>query len=264
MRAPLLLIATLAATHTMAASTVADGAAAHFKFSYGKVGFHAVKADLSTDQLSATTQVAPKLKSVWSFISDARPVAALTGTFFAFESQQPVADVIVNGAQVATGYRGSVLGIDWFGRPRILNAITREPFDYLEYRYAVRGGVRVLEKGKVSPNPKAQGFKDPRIWGSAPRTAVGLTGNGKLLLVATRQSITLSTLGNALKSQGAVDALSFDGGGSTMLYFNGDLLISPQRPLVNVIMIEKRSPLDSLFRKKREADMAQKSGQPLR
>lgn len=229
-------------------SSTADGAAAHYKFKYGNAGFQAVLADTSSPTITATAQFHPKLTNVWNMIEKTQPIAAITGTFFAFENQKPVADVVINGEQKATGYRGSILAIDWYGKVSIQNGITRKPFDYLAYRYAMRGGVRVVDKGVIKPNPRAQGFTDPAIWGSAARTGVGITKTGKIILAATTNRVTLSTLGKALKSQGAVDAVSLDGGGSTMLYFNGDLKISTSRGLCNLFLIEKKSPFDEEFR----------------
>lgn len=229
-------------------STAADGAAAHYTFSSGDRGYHAVIADVDSAVVMPTAQIAPKLTSVWRMLGQTQPVAAITGTFFAWENGKPVADVVVDGQQMATGYRGSILAVDWFGKPHIVDAPTRKPFDYHAYRYAVRGGVRILNGGIVESNPRAQGFTDSSIWGSAARTAVGITASGKLMLVATRSSVTLSALGKALKGQGAVDALAMDGGGSTMLYFNGDMKISPNRGLCNLLLIEKRSPYDDAFR----------------
>lgn len=222
--------------------------AKHFTFMYGKAGFHAVQADLSSDTVCASTHYSPRLTNVWKMISQAQPIAAVTGTFFAFENQKPVADVIVDGQRKATGYRGSVLAVDWFGKVSIENAAVKKPFDYLTYRYALRGGVRVIDKGKIAPNPRAQGFTDSGIWGSAARAAVGITKSGKVLLVATKNPVTLSTLGKAMATQGAVDAVSLDGGGSTMLYFDGDIKIQPNRPLSTLFMIERRNPYDNLFR----------------
>jgi exopolysaccharide biosynthesis protein len=246
------LLLTAAATamivSAQALTTTAEGAAAHYTFSYGNAGFHAILADTSSDTITATAQFHPRLTNVWNMIAKTQPVAAITGTFFAYESQQPVADIVINGEQKATGYRGSILAIDWYGKVSIQNAVTRKPFDYLAYRYAMRGGVRIVDKGEVNPNPRAQGFTDPAIWGSAARTGVGITKAGKIILIATKNSVSLSTFGKAFKSQGAIDAVSLDGGGSTMLYFNGDLKISTSRGLCNLFLIEKKSAFDSEFR----------------
>lgn len=240
-------IGTLLIASAFGSTTAADGTAAHYTFMNENAGYHAVLADITSNKISATTQMSSRLTNLWGLIGKNQPVAAITGTFFAFENQLPVADVVVNGKQTAFGYRGSVIAVDWYGNISILNAETRKPFDYFAYRYALRGGIRVVDKGTINPNPRAQGFTDSRIWGSAARTGVGITSSGKVLLMATRESVTLSAFGRAMKAQGAVDAVALDGGGSTMLYFNGSVKISPNRPLSNLFLIEKRSPFDADF-----------------
>ncbi len=229
-----------------AASGPAD--ARHFTFFHGKIGYHAVVADLGSGNLAASTYFAPRLTSVWSMIRDKQPLAAVTGTFFAFENQLPVADVVVDGEQKATGYRGSVIAVDWYGNVSILDPEVRRPFDYLQYRYALRGGVRVVRNSQVKPNARAQGFTDPAIWGKARRAGMGVTKQGKIVLIATRQRVSLEGLGKAMLSQGVVDGVSLDGGGSAMLYFNGDIKISPNRKLSTLFMIERRTPFDALFK----------------
>ena len=185
---------------------------------------------------------------MWDTIVEKQPVAAITGTFFAFENQQPVADVIVDGQQVAWGQRGSVLCVDWYGKVSIHNAPKFEEFNYVKYRYALRGMIKVVDRGEVTPNPKAQGFRDARIWGSARRTGLGITDQNKLVMVATDSSITLSDLGRALKSRGCNQAVAMDGGGSSLLYYMGSVKVSPYRPLSTLFLVEKGDPLDQTFR----------------
>jgi hypothetical protein len=226
-----------------------NGPTAHVTFKSGKAYYHAIHVDMSRTDIAATTHYSSRLRSFSSTAQEVQPIAAITGTFFAWENQQPVADVIVNGQKEATGYRGSVLAVDWFGKVSIFDAPVKKPVDYFPYRHALRGMVRVLRDGKVCPDPRSQGFRDARIWGSAARTGVGLTAKGKLVMVATANSVTLSQLAAALKSRGAVDAVSLDGGGSTMLYYRGKYKISTSRPLSTVFMIEKKNVYDELYTK---------------
>lgn len=232
----------------LAAATSMPSDARHFTFFHGDIGYHAVIADLGPGNLAASTYFAPRLTSVWSMIRDKQPLAAVTGTFFAFENQLPVADVIVDGEQKATGYRGSIVAVDWYGNVSIRDAEVRRPFDYLEFRYALRGGVRVVHNSQVKPNARAQGFTDPAIWGKARRAGIGVTKQGKVLLIATKQRVSLAGLGKAMLKQGVVDGVSLDGGGSTMLYFNGDIKVPPTRKLSTLFMIERRTPFDALFK----------------
>jgi hypothetical protein len=213
----------------------------------GSATFHVVVADVNHESVRAATLFAPRLTSARRLLGDRPPVAAVTGTFFAWENQKPVADVVVEGDAVAEGNRGSVLAVDWFGRPHIFHPKFRSEVDWFPYRYALRGCVRLVEGGKVVPNPRAQRFRDPAIWGSAARTAVGLTSAGKVVLVATRGSVTLSSLGRAMRSLGATDAVSLDGGGSTALYYRGSFVLAPNRPLSTLFAIYDQPALDAGF-----------------
>src|SRR5690606_4381647 len=93
----------------------ADGTA-YQKFQYEKNWFHSVISDLNREEITTTAHYSPRLTRFWSVASQYQPIAAITGTFFAWENQQPVADVIIDGQQKASGKVGSVLAVDWYGR----------------------------------------------------------------------------------------------------------------------------------------------------
>lgn len=214
------------------------GAAVSYQcLAYGSGKYHVVTADLRQATLSPETAHSRRLTSVWNLINSRKPVAAITGTFFNPASQIPVADVVVDGKRVATGNRGSAVGVDWYGQVHILDTKFKHEMDWMGYRYLLRGAVRIVSKGKVTINPKGQRFKDSRIWGRAARTAVGKTADGRLVMVATNSSVTLGELGKAMVANGVRDAISLDGGGSTCLYYRGTLVIPPKRKLSNILMV---------------------------
>ncbi len=204
---------------------------------------HAVIADLNSGLVSAEIVHSERLAKPWTMIGNVEPIAAVTGTFFAWETGRPVAEVMVDGTLVSEGRRGSMLGIDWNGAASIMDIPFGGQVDWLPYRFGLRGAVRLIRDGEVVPNPKAQGFKDPRIWGRAPRTGAGLTKHGKLILMATAKPMQLSQFGRAMKELGAEQAISLDGGGSTMLYYRGEMVIPTQRPLSNLLVVKQGSPL---------------------
>lgn len=204
---------------------------------------HAVIADLNSGEVSAEIIHSERLTKPWTMIGNVEPIAAVTGTFFAWETGKPVAEVMVDGTLVSTGRRGTMLGIDWNGAASIIDVPFGGQVDWLPYRFGLRGAVRLIRDGEVVPNPKAQGFKDPRIWGRAPRTGAGITRHGKLILMATAKPMQLSQFGRAMKAMGAEQAISMDGGGSTMLYYRGQMVIPTQRPLSNLLVVRQGSPL---------------------
>lgn len=211
-------------------------------FKQGKVYYHAVVADMSQNRVTAEAFYSDRLAGAWKMISVRQPAAAITGTFFGHESQQPIADVVVDGRLVAEGHRGSAVGVDWFGRVHIFDTQFKEPIDWYSYRHLLRGTVRLIKEGKVSPNPRAQHFTDSRIWSRAPRTGVGLTADNRLVMMATKNKVTLSEFGNAMKRLKVRDAVALDGGGSTMLYYRGDLVLPPQRSLSTMFILHERPP----------------------
>jgi exopolysaccharide biosynthesis protein len=234
-----------AGTAMMAFSALAFGQAdpiAHTSFKFGQAGYHAVVADLSSEHVSVEAVHSNKLQSFWQLTAPDRPVAAITGTFFNPRCGAPVGDDLVDGALVARGERGSVIAVDWNGQCRVFDSGFGQAVDWNDYRYALRGTVRLIRDGKVSPDPRSQRFRDKAIWGRARRTAAGITKGGKLVMVGTRNAVTLSEVGNAMKSLGVVDAVNLDGGSSTVMYYRGELLIAPSRKLSNLLVLREQAP----------------------
>jgi hypothetical protein len=242
-----LVLATVMASSLSA--TAASQRPIHYE-SFEKDGayYHCVVADLSESEVSAQAQLASRLTPPWHLIADTQPAAAITGTFFAWENERPIAEVLIDGEVRNAGRRGSIVAVDWFGKVHIFDAKFGEIVDWFPYRWAIRGNVRVVKDGQVKPNPKAQRFTDPRIWGRAKRTAIGTRPDGTLVLMATPNAVTLGQLGWALVSRGVTNAVSLDGGGSTMLYYRGEMVIRTSRPLCNMFILHERSPFDSKFR----------------
>lgn len=208
----------------------------------GQATYHVVRADLSNPRIEAAVVSAPKLVSVWQLVSGQRAVAAVTGTFFDPGSQKPVADVYSNGVLKASGHRATLVGFDLFGAVQIRDVPFGKPVDWSEFRHGLRGAVRVVAGGRVRPDPKAQRFRDRRIWGKAARTGLGVTKHGKLVLIATSQPVYLRELGRAMVRAGVREGVALDGGGSTSLYYRGQLLATPNRKLSNLVVVRVVDP----------------------
>ena len=214
---------------------------AHVSFVVGHVRYQAVIVDLNAGKLSVKTVLAKGSHTAWSMIGKDQPIAAITGTFFSPAEAIPVADVLVDGDLKAKGDRGSCLGVDYYGAVSIFDEHFRQPVEWSNYQYGLRGAVRVVSNGRVCPDPKAQRFHDRHIWSSASRTGIGLTKSGKLVLIATNKPVTLSQFGHAMVSCGIRNGISLDGGSSTCLYYNGQMLVSPRRRLTNLLVVTRRS-----------------------
>lgn len=117
---------------------------------------------------------------------------------------------------------------------------------------AIGGGPSLLSKGEIRITNKeeimfANGEKDKH-----PRTAMGYTADGKLIILMTEgrnpgiaEGMTLLQQAQVLQSLGCVEALNLDGGGSSCLLLNGKETIKPsdkegQRAVPGVFMIFRK------------------------
>jgi hypothetical protein len=202
---------------------------------------HVVKVDLSSEQVKVSGVVSRyrgQAEPVSEMVSRAHPIVAMTGTFHSVRSKLPVGDIVIDGECVNRGDFPSCLAIDWFSQPKILTYEWAKRQDWRNYEYLVGGGIRVLKSGVVNPDIRHR--RDHHVFKPNPRTAAGITRQHKLLLVATRERVTLSRLGKIMKALGARDAISLDGGSSVCLYYKGKMLVSAGRKLTNLLVVYDR------------------------
>lgn len=99
--------------------------------------------------------------------------------------------------------------------------------------HALGAGPMLVKNGSVFLTTKTEEFGSDVAGGRAPRTALGLTKDGRLLLVVvdgrqtTSAGMTLLELALFMQELGAVDALNLDGGGSSEMVLNDKILNKP-------------------------------------
>jgi hypothetical protein len=232
----------LAATVAMLAPAASARPIAYESFKQGRNYFHVVKADMNSNRVRAQVAHYPGLVTPGQLLRPIQPTAAITGTFFSPTSGYPIADVLVHGQLVARGNRGSVVGVLPSGQVIIRDAQYSRRFDWNEYQCGLRGAIRVVTKGVVHPNPKAQQFRDRRIWGKAQRTGVGITQHNKLVMIVTPSAVTLSEFGRAMVHAGVREGVALDGGSSTCLYYRGSMVVGAGRKISNMLVISEVPP----------------------
>ncbi|HET6256119.1 MAG TPA: phosphodiester glycosidase family protein [Puia sp.] len=130
-----------------------------------------------------------------------------------------------------------------------LNDIT---WKWWKMRTAVGGGPVLIHDGKVHiTNREEQLFPDaPGDY--EPRTAMGYTRDGQLIILAIQGRTPGKAAGATLRQEarimlglGCYEALNLDGGGSTCLLVNGKETVRPsgpegERPLPTVFLIKSR------------------------
>jgi exopolysaccharide biosynthesis protein len=118
---------------------------------------------------------------------------------------------------------------------------------------AVGGGPVLVQNGKVQiSNNEEIKFPGKAIDDKHPRTAMGYTADGKLILLVVEgrnpgiaEGASLTQLAMMLQQVGCYEALNVDGGGSSCLLVNGKTTIYPsdkgqQRPVPAVFMIQQK------------------------
>ena len=118
---------------------------------------------------------------------------------------------------------------------------------------AVGGGPVLLQDGKISiANNEELKFAGKAINDKHPRTAMGYTANGELIVLVVEgrfpgkaEGLTLTQTALLLQQIGCVEALNLDGGGSSCMLINGKETIRPsdkegQRAVPGVFMIKSQ------------------------
>ncbi|HSV73742.1 MAG TPA: phosphodiester glycosidase family protein [Chthonomonadales bacterium] len=119
---------------------------------------------------------------------------------------------------------------------------------------AVSGGPWLLRQGATLVDGREQGFDEATFTlRTHPRTAAGVTPDGRLLLVTVdgrqrhSRGMSLAELAATMKRLGATDAINLDGGGSTTMVARGLVLNAPSdgspRPVANALVVFA-DPLD--------------------
>jgi len=137
-----------------------------------------------------------------------------------------------------SGQTHTICGMDYENR-LIVGSYTEKDLNTLAFRWAVEFGPILIVNGEKTTATKMSG-------GIAPRTAIGQTQDGSILLLAvdgrSHKSLgaTFLDLQTIMFANGAINAMVLDGGSSTtMMYENqvvNDAVSSTRRSLPNAIL----------------------------
>ncbi len=107
----------------------------------------------------------------------------------------------------------------------------------LDALYSLGAGPRLVEAGRVSVNPSAEGFQEAKILSlRKARSAVGFTDAGEVLLVAMDRA-TVTEAAKVMRTLGAGEAMNLDGGASSGLVCDGAYLVRPGRAVANALVL---------------------------
>jgi hypothetical protein len=114
--------------------------------------------------------------------------------------------------------------------------------------HILAGGPRLLSEGQVQLTTVDERFQPDIAVGRSPRTAVGITATGGVLLAVVdgrqpRHSVglTLPETAEFMRELGAQSALNLDGGGSSTMVIDGAVVNRPsdgrERPVSNALLV---------------------------
>ncbi len=214
------------------------------------IGIHCVVINLSDPNVRITPAIAEKgrgsSESCGSFIRRTNPTAAITGTFFDTKSFVPVGDICIGGVMLHQGHLNKGICVSKENKVKFMER--GFIFSWPENGNVLCSGPRLLTDGKVTLDPKTEGFRDPGLFKKSRRAALGVTKENKLILATVNTPVYLSTLAKMLQKVGCVDAINLDGGTSSALYYRGKMLTNPGRRLTNMLLVyDERSLYEQHF-----------------
>ena len=121
--------------------------------------------------------------------------------------------------------------------------------EWSEAKHIISGGPYLIKNGDVYVDMTAQ--KLGAIGGRNPRTAIGYTKDNHLIMLTAdgregaSVGLTLMELANLMKEFGCVNAMNLDGGGSTVMYVQGQVVNKPAVkggiPLSHTLLVTQKN-----------------------
>jgi hypothetical protein len=164
-----------------------------------------------------------------ALVAGSSAIALLNGGYFHPQTFSPVGDLVVDGKWLNQGRLRSGLAITKANTALLWTKDSGT--DPRGYKTLIGSGPILVRDKKINPVPQAEGYADRAVWSRAPRSAVGIVADKKLVLVSTRQALTLRELGKVMHALRARDAIALDGGSSVGMAWKGKVLIHPKRKI---------------------------------
>lgn len=221
-------------------TVVASPSVVYKKVKHGSTYAHTCIVDLTNPDVKVSVAI-PKngvgsQENFKTMVNRTKCNAAITGTFFDTKSLIPTGDIATMGRVVHYGCIGYALCVDFDNKASIVGIKEGRKTNWAGYETVLCGGPRLLSNGKIALALKHEGFTN-YLHSRARRTAVGLTDNGKMVMVCINRETTLYTLAKLMKNMGVTDALTLDGGSSTGFYHQGYYYATPGRTMTNLLVV---------------------------
>jgi exopolysaccharide biosynthesis protein len=199
---------------------------------------HVVKVKLGPDVEIRPAVASGVCESFKDMMGRLKPYAAINGTFYDTD-YRPMGDVLIGGKLVKRGRYRNAVAYKSTGEVHFLR-VSKGRIPWTGYRAGLAAGPRLAHNGKIALDPVADGFTKRSLTISAYRSGVGRTKDGYLLLVTTKQPMTLSEFAKQMLDLGSVEAMNLDGGGACGLYHNGKVIVQPYLQMTTVLAVYKK------------------------
>lgn len=218
------------------------------------VSFYKVAIDLNDPEIFMTVGLAnnaPQANNAQTNYGDEafsnmvaryRAAVVANGTFFSKDAQKRVMGNLVAGGKFLKYSQwenyGTTLGIGADNRLEMVTARLEGQPNWQQHWFSLTCGPRLLKRGKIAVNPKAEGFSDPHVLDVGGRAAIGFPPRGKKLYLVNFLSIlSLEKEAQLMKEIGCAEAMNLDGGASRSFAYRDKILVPAGRPLTNTIIV---------------------------
>jgi tetratricopeptide (TPR) repeat protein len=122
---------------------------------------------------------------------------------------------------------------------KLNSASEKVAVDWSNIVTSVGAGPTLLKNGRIIADGKSEGFTEGKInVGRNLRSFAGKTSNN-ILIIGTVPNVTVKELAEICKKLNMTDAINLDGGSSSALYCNGNVVTVAGRKLSNVLVITR-------------------------
>ncbi|MEM9506485.1 MAG: phosphodiester glycosidase family protein [Cyanobacteria bacterium P01_E01_bin.35] len=181
-------------------------------------------------------------ESFTNMVDRAQAAVVINGTFFSKDEEKRVMGNMVAGGQFLKYSQwenyATTLGIKAGNKLEMVTARKDGQPNWSEHWFSLTCGPRLLKDGKIWLQPELEGFKDPHVFDTGGRTAIGYPQSGDQIYLVTFLSIlSLEDEAKLMQGIGCYQAMNLDGGASRSLAYRNQIIVPAGRNLTNVILV---------------------------
>jgi exopolysaccharide biosynthesis protein len=191
---------------------------------------------------ASTNNVSYGDESFTAIVNRTQAAVVINGTFFSKDQEKRIM-----GNMVAEGKflkyspwenYGTTLGIKAGNQLEMVTARDEGQPNWSQHWFSLTCGPRLLKEGKIWLQPELEGFRDPHVFDTGGRTAIGYPPEGdKIYLVTFLSILSLEEEAKLMQGIGCHQAMNLDGGASRSLAYRDKIIVPAGRPLTNVILV---------------------------